>query len=257
MIVALVQLRLNARSRAANVQGLTTGIERAAQANPAPDLLVLPGACDTGGAAPGSDWSQAGVDGIAQTIAWKAREWGVFIAAGLYHRSGEGITPHAVIFDPDGDIVARSGAWGSPEEQQAVGPVELWSSAVGSMGVVTPQVDASWASYVPEENPGLFLAFPLGPAATTGQRRAREVFLSALGQGPPATGGAYWGVVAAATPAASPEGTGPRTFACGPDGRVLVSAAGPTEEILYAEIPLVPVPLALRAGLGKLDRHAD
>ena len=257
MIVALLQLGLNARSRAVNIQGLTTGIERAAQADPAPDLLVLPGACDTGGIAPDSHWSQAGVDGIAQTIAWKAREWGVFIAAGLHHRSGAGITPHGVIFDPDGDIVTRSEASGGSRDQEAVGPVEPWSSAVGSMGVVTPAGDLPWARYVPEEHPGLFVACPVGPAATTKQRRAREAFLTALGDGSPSTGGAYWGVVAAATSAASPGGTGPRTFACGPDGRVLVSATGPTEEILYAEIPLVPASPTVRAGSGALDRQAD
>lgn len=253
MIVALLQLRLNARSRAATIQGLIMGIERAARANPPPDLLVLPGACDTGGVAPGPRWSPARVDGIAQTIAWKAREWGVFIAAGLHLRLGKDRTPHAVIFDPDGDIVARSGTRGITEGQQATGLAELWSSPVGSMGVVSPPLDVPAVGCILEEHSGMLLACPLGTAGTIGQRRAQEAFLSALSQEPPSTGGAYWAVVAPATPTE----TGPRSFACDPAGRVLVSAAGPNEEILYAEIPLLSVPPALRAGSETLDRQAD
>ena len=123
--------------------------------------------------------------------------------------------------------------------------------------MVSPPLDAPAAGNLPEGYSGILMACPLGTAATTGQRRAQEVFLGALGQGPSSTAGAYWAVVAPATAAASPAGTGPRSFACDPDGRMLVSAAGPNEEIMYAEIPLLPVPPALRAGSGTLDRQAD
>ena len=49
MKVALLQIRLEPKSPAANLQRLNEAIERAARVDPAPDLLVLPGACDTGG----------------------------------------------------------------------------------------------------------------------------------------------------------------------------------------------------------------
>ena len=81
-----MQLRFAPQSRAANAQRLIAAIERASEADPAPDLIVLPGACDTGGVRLGSDWNEATLQGIAETLAWKAREWGVFIAAGLHRR---------------------------------------------------------------------------------------------------------------------------------------------------------------------------
>ena len=109
MRVSLLQVRLNSRSPALNLQALSAAVDRAGAGRPGPDLLVLPGACDTGGAPLSGAHHAASLECVKELIAWKAREWGVFIAAGLHRRSGEDSAPHGVIFDPDGDIVARSG----------------------------------------------------------------------------------------------------------------------------------------------------
>ena len=90
------------------MQRLNEALERAAGVDPAPDLLVLPGACDTGGATSGRRWPNASLECARENIAWKAREWGVFVAAGLHVRRGDTLQACALLFDPDGDVVARS-----------------------------------------------------------------------------------------------------------------------------------------------------
>ena len=47
MRVALLQIRQDAKSRAASIQSMIAAIDKAARRAQAPDLLILPGACDT------------------------------------------------------------------------------------------------------------------------------------------------------------------------------------------------------------------
>lgn len=133
MRVALLQIRLETKSPAANIQRLNEAIERAAGVDPAPDLLVLPGACDTGGATSGRRWHDASLECAKENIAWKAREWGVFVAAGLHVRRGDTLQACALLFDPDGDVVACSVA---PARAESIMPAEPWPSAVGELAVL-------------------------------------------------------------------------------------------------------------------------
>ena len=139
MRIALLQLALDRKSRAANIQNITAAIERTAQTDPAPDLLILPGACDTGGGKADPRLTEASLQGIAETIAWKAREWGVFIAAGLHVWEDERVVPCAVLFDADGDIVRRNGC--ATDATATNTPVEFWHTAVGDIGVVGHPLD--------------------------------------------------------------------------------------------------------------------
>ena len=68
MKAALLQVRLAPRSLARNVQAILSAIDRAGHVDPPPDLLVLPGACDSGGAAPGRGFPRAGIEAIKEAM---------------------------------------------------------------------------------------------------------------------------------------------------------------------------------------------
>ena len=257
MRVALVQLRLNAKSRAANVKGVMAAIARASQVQPAPDLLVLPGACDTGGATFGRGHSEATLTGVRETIAWMAREWGVFIAAGLHCRRDDTTVPCALLFDPDGDIVARSIAAAVNEGGPPSGPIALWPSVVGDIGVFEPSAGAP-LGYMPDfEARGAFIAMPAAGANAAGRRRTAQA-VEAVRHDAAVRGAAWWGVTAAAGEVVQAADTGgPATFLCDPHGHLAASAGTADETIVHAEVPFVPAPAEARAESTARDDHAD
>ncbi len=238
MRVALLQIRLEPKSPAANLQGMNEAIERAARVDPAPDLLVLPGACDTGGAASGRRWHDASLECTKENIAWKAREWGVFIAAGLHVRRGDTLQPHALLFDPDGDVVARSLA---PAEAEAIMPTEPWPSAVGELAVREVTMAGSSNEWATVKERRVMIALPTSSSLTGKRRRAADANLTKLRNDPDVGCGAYWAVVVEAEKAEMPKDEN-RLTTClyGPKGTILVSADTAREMILYAEVPIEP-----------------
>ena len=82
--------------------------------------------------------------------------------------------------------------------------------------------------------------------------------MAAVRTDPTIRGGAYWGVVVGAD-ASRPTSTGskPATFACDPNGRVLVSMQNADETILYVDVPLRVVMSDARANSGTHGGHAD
>lgn len=238
MRVALVQVRLDPKSNAANVEQLCAAIDRAAEGDPAPDLLVLPGACDTGGAAPRSGWRPAVLEGVLESIAWKAREWGVLVAAGLHVSHEETFVPCAALFDADGDIVARSAAAASRARSEAGAPAETWSSSVGDVGVLDPSVAGSGEERITTGVGGTLIAVPVCSAASGARRRAAEANIARLRQKPGPGRGLYWAVVTASGSPWANDAGGPGTFVTGPDGVLLASASDPGETIVYVDVPL-------------------
>jgi len=237
MRVALLQLALNRKSRAATIQSLLAGIRLAAEAAPAPDLLVLPGACDTGGAATGRDPGEAPRQSVKETIAAQAREWGVFIAAGLHKRAVGGLRPWAVLFDPDGDVVAQdSGALRSAQAEPDAA-IEIWSSAVGNLGVVEPSARTIGQGLAAAR--GAFLAVPARIADLTGGPAS---LLASTDKSLPAEDGIYWGVVVPADRNALVQGGRPvTTFLRGPEGSIIALADTAEETIVHADVQLAPV----------------
>jgi hypothetical protein len=238
MRVALLQTRLDGRSRSANIQGLIAAITTAADATPAPDLLVLPGLCDTGGEAAGPGLTEAKVQTIGETIALKAREWGVYIAAGLHIRHQDEWVPAAVLFDPDADRVAvgagRAGAEGSDG-----GPLALRYSALGAIGVFEWGGDKRAEDAALPERKGAFVAVPVTPGPSGGRKPGQGSWFGALCEDPAFRGDAYWGVVSPAGGAGGATDTGgPTTFLCDPDGKLIASTSDTDETILFAEVPL-------------------
>ena len=252
MRIALLQLALDRKSSAANMQIITAAIERTAKANPAPDLLIFPGACDTGGGKAGSHLTEARLQGIAETIAWKAREWGVFIAAGLHVCEDERVVPCAAVFDEDGDIVMRSGS--ATDAAATNTPVEFWHTAVGDIGVVGHPSDIPETLVASAGKGGGLIAWPV-VATTAKERQACDTAAAALCGSVPTTRGAYWGVVSAAH--SWPHDRHPGTFVCSPEGRVLSFADSQEETILYAEAPLTTTLPRGPVDDGSHGDHAD
>ena len=231
MRVALLQLRLDARSRAANLQAVLAGIREAAGAEPAPDLLVLPGACDAARVAGAGRASVTSRSIFGAALAAEAREWGVFIAVGMGAVAEDNGGPQALLFDPDGDVLAEA----TLGEGAPSGRCGSWAhTALGVMGVALSAVGAGQ----PPVPAGAMIAVPMAPALGKRRARADERFVSAL-RGDAATRcGAYWALVTPARPAAEPEEAKvPGTSLYDPGGMVLARADTGAEIVVFAEVP--------------------
>jgi hypothetical protein len=241
MKVILLQVRLDSRSQAANLQRLGAAMDRAAKTELAPDLLVLPGACDTGGVTSTRRGHEAGLVGVRETIAFKAREWGVYVAAGLHEPRGDARAPVAVLFDPDGDIVARSASPDGGEDDGSPQAVGLWRSPVGDIGVVEPTIAGALTDSVTARERTGIIAMPLPASSTARWRRAVDANLASL-RGEPVTGSkSFWAVVCPAGASDEPQSEGSRiTFLRDPGGAVLASASSVDETMVSVEVPIGP-----------------
>ncbi len=108
MRIALIQMAIETGGRSANLVRALQWIDRACDQDPAPDLIVLPESCDLGVAAPDAAAMAEPVGGpFAESLAAKAREMGVHVAAGLTERDVGGLYSAGVLFDVDGDVLLR------------------------------------------------------------------------------------------------------------------------------------------------------
>lgn len=248
MKVALLQMRLNPKSGAANLQHLIVAIHSAVAIQPPPDLLILPGACDTGGVAVGRGQTAASLLTVYETLAWKAREWGIYIAAGLHACLGGSLLPLAVLFDPDGDVLCRHGP-ACPPAYDSDTQLTLWKTWVGPLGVAdAATLDVRELGEV-GALAGALIAVPAAPCGPASRRRAEAANLTYLREEASARRGAYWGVASAVAAPGTDKSGGkagrqamPGSFLCAPDGALLASAAPEDEIVLYADVPLDPAP---------------
>lgn len=241
MRMALLQLGLDPHGRAANLRNLVAGIHRAASATPAPDVLVLPGACDTGGAVPKGRLREASLQSVRETIAWQARDWGVYIAVGLHRLRDDILVPWAALFDPNGDVAAQDPVHG--ENGNGASPVEIWQTAVGSLGVVQPSLGGSLADRLATVEEGAFIAVPFsGPDPGSRRPGGPTAGFPSRESGPKVRAGVFRGVV---TPAgynfAAPGEQGWRTGVYDSKGNTVLAADDGEEAIVHAEVPLVAV----------------
>lgn len=240
MRVALLQVRQDAKSRSANIQSIVGAIDQAGNGTPPPDLLVLPGACDTGGGLAGARLTEAIMQVVRETVSFKAREWGVYIALGLHVRRGSAACPCAVLFDPDGDLVAQSVSPTGGDDTAAVGPIRFRSCAIGDIGVVTAATVGAGLDDTPGGGGGAVIVWPRAAAATAKGRRLAETNLTRLHDDSTGQRGGYWCVVAAAVSSDTRGGDRPSTFLRAPDGRILASVIEGEEAIVCAEVPIRP-----------------
>lgn len=107
MRIALVQMRIDRKSRASNLSRALRWIDRACAEDPAPDLVVLPAGCDGAAFGPGEPpVSVAMAQGFSQSVALKAKEWGTYIALGFHQPPGQPCDSLGALYDPDGDAIA-------------------------------------------------------------------------------------------------------------------------------------------------------
>lgn len=236
MNVSLLQITLDRKARAGNLVRVTDAIVRAARSDSTPDLLILPGSCDTGGGPPGRDHSDGFLANFRATIASKAREWGLYIAAGLHIACETGHEHCGVLFDPDGDLVAvgaaqQSGGAGGD------GRIANWATVIGTMAVCTTHhlMGRCLDSAVPK---GALVAVPVSVTTTGGTRRDDERCVESLLDDP---AGAYWALVSPVVVGGKGWRAGPATtFLAGPDGRVLIEARLGIEETVSVRLDLEP-----------------
>lgn len=108
MNVALVQYDIHAGRRSRNLARARDMVRCAASFDPAPDLIVLPGACDVGDQPEALEGvTRAMCQGFAQSMATFAREWGLWIACGHAMVKGRWRDWVVSVFDPDGDTFFR------------------------------------------------------------------------------------------------------------------------------------------------------
>lgn len=244
MRIALLQIRLNHKSRASNLQTLKRAIVAAVNVTDAPDLIVLPGACDNGGAASSRGCCRSALEGVRESLAWLAREWGVYIAAGL-HAEHEGVwEPCAVLLDPDGDVVAASEGRrdDAPKDVQISSPAALCVCPTGNLGVFEPTSPGPLTERIGSDECAAVFAVPVAGILTARQRRAVEANLSNLCDGSAQSRNVYLAVV---TEAGKPVGTQADrerfTFLLSPGGEIVAEAGSPEETIVRANVVLPAV----------------
>lgn len=239
MKVALLQIRLDPASRAANTQRLVRAIDDAARTAPAPDLLVLPGGCDTGGSIAIRRSDHVGIASVRETLAWKTREWGLFVAAGLHAHRGDRWVSCAVLFDPDGDIVAMSAPSCDGKDRSDDQSIAVWRSSIGAVGVLEPALAGTGANSVTVPAEGMIIAVPLASSTSSKRRRTALGGLGPASEGLANGGSAFWAQVCpAALSGISDDRTEKVSSLCGPDGVEIARAEGSREAVVYAEIPI-------------------
>ena len=235
MRLACLQIRLDITGRAGILQALNRAIEQAARLIPAPDLLVLPGGCDTGTAAATTepDWYGATLGNMRENISSKAREWGIFIAVGLHLKVRDTLVPYAILFDADGDGVSISPST-TPPDSQVRPESKLWPMPGIRVGVFEP-TDVSGASITTDPKGSVVIAVPAAASTKGSDRKAADSQIAALRANPAVGGGAYWAVAVPAYRNGRKKMI--PSFVRAPDGTILASADDGTETMVCAEIP--------------------
>ena len=233
MKLALVQLRLNHKSHSRTMQHLRAAVADAANTIPAPDLIVLPGACDEESTANG-----ATLESMKESIAHLAREWGIYIAVGLRTLRKKNLEAYAVLFDADGDVVTQS-----PRTRGVNRPLSEWPSLhlspCGEIGVIEPTANDGTGAFQSIAGGHRVIAVPVGGAKNKRSARAAPSPGSSF-ESISANTAAHWAVVVPADVTSTMESESVASFLQAPDGSLLAAAENLEETILFADVPIVP-----------------
>jgi hypothetical protein len=183
--------------------------------------------------------------GVRETLAWKACEWGLFIAAGLHCESGGRCVLGAMLFDPDGDVVAHSAPPGDGKanargDDNAGGhAIVLWRSSVGTIGVLAPD----WAEVVPDSLPasagGMVMALPLPTSAVRPRTRAAGLDPKTVSSKLCKRPGVFWALVCPACDSDLADGHPALASSLwSPDGVAIAKADGPEEVTVCVDVPV-------------------
>lgn len=231
MRIALLQIRVHARSRGANLAHVLRQVARAAEGVPAPDLLVLPACCD---GLNGDEATVAMAQGFGESLAAAAREWGVYVAAGALQPASGGVCQQARLYDPDGDVIA----WAPAAPESARG--SIFKTALGRVGVALGG-DLELVG-LPDGECDLLLVLGRWAAPVGQMAQACQGLQLHLAQAARRAKGVVCGVGVL-----SERGQPGRQFiggsaVYGPDEQCIVAAQPGTEEIVVAEVTVGCVP---------------
>jgi hypothetical protein len=234
MRLTILQMRVDSESRAANLAHALRLIDRACVAEPSPDLLVLPANCDGHATAEPGSITPAMAQTFAQSIAGKAREWGVYVAAGMARYANDVCVSGAALFDPDGDTVIRTpappNARASDDADRTGGdppgrtPFGRWTLVGGGEAGLSEGED-------PPDGTDLIII----PASRI--HAAAECVAMRIDDLARDVGACVCVVVEAASPAA-PSSRGPVSRIVGRDGLPVADLTGDGEDALSAEIEM-------------------
>lgn len=182
MKMAIAHFKPRPKQWAGNLSTMLDAIQLLAEGHPAPDLIVLPGACDSGPVAiDPSLVTPAMCQGFRESVATIAREWGVWIACGQACSHGAEIIPSANLFDPDGDAYIRSSQFDaaeSVENNPSSLPSFVANTPIGMLAVATPDLLADPALLDLPEQPQVDLVVACCP--TTDDAARCEAAIAAL-----------------------------------------------------------------------------
>ena len=235
MRIALLQLRIQNQGRSANLAHVLRQVVQAAETIPAPDLLVLPGCCD-GTSRDGV--TEAMAQGFGESLAAAAREWGLFVAAGMLRVHDGAVGEEARLYDPDGDAIA----WAAPS-----GPTPsntVFDTPLGTVWIGT-ETDHE-PSCEPADPCDLLLLLGRWTASAGKAKQACRRLRQRLGQAARRTGAVTCGVgaVGDARNRGKADLVGGSAL-CGPDGCCVVAAQPGVEETVIGELT---TPVAKRSG---------
>ncbi len=184
MRVGMVQFPRASAERATNLIRTLAAIDRAAAADPEPDLLILPARCDgescgqeSNGAVASPDdtvtVTPAMAEAFSESIAARAREWGVFIAFGV-RRSHHGVvTGGAALFDPDGDVLLE--CWDCPDRSVGGVMASCGETPIGRLALRFGQaMDQRFDADIQAADPVLAVAWFDGPGSEDHRGQSAE-----------------------------------------------------------------------------------
>ncbi len=141
MRLAVVQLRVDPECRAATFQSALRAVDTAAEADPPPDLVVLPAFMDVPSIMAGKPHQTEPLAGpTVAAFGHRARQWGIFVVLGFAERGSAKTHVTTVLLDRDGDV---RGAHRQRSPGDSGDPVETTDVLLGSFALLAGEDIAS------------------------------------------------------------------------------------------------------------------
>ena len=238
MIATIAQTEFRRAQRSWNLASVTASITRAAEHHPAPDLIALPNCCAAALVTSDADLPTPTMcQTFAETLAWQAREWGVWIAAG-HARSADGrIVPGATLFDPDGDAYLRYPQPVPVGDRNETKAADEWAVRRTPLGVVALRCGRAptgrLAIHAPEGLPLDLAIVPIAPdEAARGTRQLIDLARSAS---------CYVCVIGCVAPFQAEGGDSPaRSVIIDRKGNIVAQTWGEAPQLAVAELDITP-----------------
>ncbi len=230
MRVAVVQMSIDDHSRSNNQRRAFALIAQAAELDPIPEVVCLPGCCDGDTIEPEEATSAGTSESFMEVLAGRAREMGVSLVVGFTEFDGEHTYDAATWCDADGDILTRHHRICLTKKDTARfrkgESIRIAHSLFGPVGVLvgTDACDGAIVASIAQMGATIIFAPCRGLDARQLDRLVRQ-----------ATESGVWLVVADSV---GPAGGGGCSRIIDPAGRIVCRAENDDEQILTYDIQL-------------------